>query len=176
MSSEAIPDQLSIHQEENTKVWIFTVQGALSSEDFTKFVVAMWAIWVVRRKAIHLCIFKTSHAIYDLITSSIRKLEVFTPHRVSHRSATPHPIGWMAPPEHRGKLNVDAAVGRRGQNEAVDAIFRVHARRFMGASAFISTNIGDAATLEALAIREGLALAKDVNQNRIHVALECKGW
>ena len=46
----------------------------------------------------------------------------------------------------------------------------------MGASAFIFTNIDDPATLEALAIREGLALAEDLNQNCIHVASDCKGW
>ena len=40
----------------------------------------------------------------------------------------------------------------------------------MGDSAFIFTNFGDPATLEALAIRKRLALAEDLNQNRIHVA------
>ena len=101
---------------------------------------------------------------------------MITPNRVSHWSATPHPTGWMALLEHHAQLNVDAVVGQRGQNGVAGAICRDHAGRFMGASAFISTNIGDSATLEALAIREGLALAEDLNQSRIHVASDCKGW
>lgn len=44
----------------------------------------------------------------------------------------------------------------------------------MGASVLVLRYIADSQTLEAIAIREGLALAKDLYQRRIHVAFDCK--
>ena len=46
---------------------------------------------------------------------------------------------------------------------------------FLGASAIVFNNIDDPATLEALAIREGLALAEDLNLNQIQLASDCEG-
>ena len=45
---------------------------------------------------------------------------------------------------------------------------------FLGASAIKLKYVSKAATLEALAIREGQALAEDVYVNWIHIASDCK--
>ena len=46
---------------------------------------------------------------------------------------------------------------------------------YLGASAIVFNSISDPATLEALAVREAMALAEDLQLQAIHVASDCKG-
>ena len=54
------------------------------------------------------------------------------------------------------------------------AICRDHEGTFQGASAIVIKGICDPQTLQALAVREALALADVLNLPRIHVASDCK--
>lgn len=44
----------------------------------------------------------------------------------------------------------------------------------MGSSALVIAGVWDAATLEAIACREAIALAEDLNQQQFIVASDCK--
>uniref|UniRef100_A0A8I6YAR1 RNase H type-1 domain-containing protein n=1 Tax=Hordeum vulgare subsp. vulgare TaxID=112509 RepID=A0A8I6YAR1_HORVV len=57
---------------------------------------------------------------------------------------------------------------------SVTAVCRSHEGLFLGASFMVFGGIRDALTLEALAVREALALADDLNLHHIHVASDCK--
>ena len=54
------------------------------------------------------------------------------------------------------------------------AICRDHNGGFLGASAIVIRGLSDPPTLESLAIREGLALADDLNVQHVHLASDCK--
>ena len=73
---------------------------------------------------------------------------------------------WVAPTVGNAKMNVDAVVSSNGFR-AVGAICRDGSDMFLGASTLCFNHIVDPMTLEALAIREALALADDLYERRI---------
>uniref|UniRef100_A0A453NA43 RNase H type-1 domain-containing protein n=1 Tax=Aegilops tauschii subsp. strangulata TaxID=200361 RepID=A0A453NA43_AEGTS len=80
---------------------------------------------------------------------------------------------WIPPTGGNAKMNVDAAVSRQGYG-SIGVICRDQTGMFIGASTFGFRHIIDPPTLEALAIREALALADDLYLRRIEVASDCK--
>lgn len=107
-------------------------------------------------------------------TSYLSELQAIKPSRVDPAVAPVRPTGWIAPPASFSKINVDADVGRSGMFGAVAVVSRDPAGVFLGASVIGFPNIGDPTTLEALAVRESLALSKDLNLQHIRVASDCK--
>jgi ribonuclease HI len=73
------------------------------------------------------------------------------------------------------KINVDAGVHRHGGAGAAAAVARSDTGEFLGASATKFDGLDDPETLEALAVREGMHLAKDLNLPRLKVASDCLG-
>jgi ribonuclease HI len=71
------------------------------------------------------------------------------------------------------KINVDATVRKRQNFGAVAAICRTEDGQYLGASAVVVQRIADPATLEALAYREALALTRDLQQAKVHMATDC---
>lgn len=71
-------------------------------------------------------------------------------------------------------MNVDAALTRSGTIGIVGAVSRDQDGAFLGASAIVWWGISDPTTLEALAMREDLALADDLYVQQIQVASDCK--
>ncbi|KAK1665079.1 hypothetical protein QYE76_053238 [Lolium multiflorum] len=80
---------------------------------------------------------------------------------------------WIPPPAGVMKINVDAAVSKNTGLGAVAAVARNVEGVFCGASAVVLPRKTDAETLEALACREALSLAQDINTRRIRVASDC---
>ena len=72
------------------------------------------------------------------------------------------------------KFNVDAAVPQSRRRGVAVAICRDHDGIFHGASALVVKGSFDPPTVEALAIREALALAADLNIQSAHVASDCR--
>ena len=72
------------------------------------------------------------------------------------------------------KLNVDAAVAERRGVGTIAAIARDENGMFLGASSLGFRAITNPTTLEALAVREALALSEDLQLQNIHVASDCK--
>lgn len=89
-------------------------------------------------------------------------------------AAIPRPAQWLPLDAGCAKFNVDAAVSRRGRFGAVGAICRDLGGAFMGASVLVFRYIVEPQTLEALAIREALALSGDLYLRGIHMASDCK--
>jgi hypothetical protein len=71
------------------------------------------------------------------------------------------------------KVNVDAAVSKHGNRGVVAAVCRDGNGLFLGASALAVPGISDPATLEAIACREGLSLAFDLQVQSVNVASDC---
>jgi ribonuclease HI len=71
------------------------------------------------------------------------------------------------------KINVDAAVRKNENFGAAVAVCRSEDGVFLGASAQVIHGMSDPGTLEAIACREALALARDLALNHIHVASDC---
>ncbi|XBI52671.1 hypothetical protein VPH35_035017 [Triticum aestivum] len=83
------------------------------------------------------------------------------------------PTHWIQPLDMFLNINVDAAVTRNRGRGVAAAICR-NQGVFQGASAIVFKGIADPPTVEALAIREALALVEDLNLQSIHVASDCK--
>jgi ribonuclease HI len=68
---------------------------------------------------------------------------------------------------------MDATVSKNTDSGAVAAVARDDRGRFMGASTLIYLGRSDAETLEALACREGIALARDISARQVLLASDC---
>lgn len=77
---------------------------------------------------------------------------------------------WIVPPAGTMKINVDGVVGRHGDRGVVVAICRDHLGNYLGSSSITFMGVTDVSTLEALACREVLALAIDLNITRVIVS------
>jgi ribonuclease HI len=94
----------------------------------------------------------------------------------SPRSSPTGPISgpkWFPPPPGHVKVNVDAAVSKNFPAAAISVVARDEAGQFLGASVVILQGVSDHESLEAMACREGLALAADLLLQRIRVASDC---
>ena len=73
------------------------------------------------------------------------------------------------------KIKVYGAVARHGSGGAFTAVCRDSTGLLLGASAIRCRGISGPAILEALACREGLALANDLGATHVVIASDCKG-
>jgi ribonuclease HI len=80
---------------------------------------------------------------------------------------------WIAPPADYVKINVDAAVRKASIAGAGAAVCRAANGDLLGASVMVVKGIADPATLEAIACREALALAADLQVTRLRIATDC---
>jgi ribonuclease HI len=71
------------------------------------------------------------------------------------------------------KINVDAAMSKNTRRGLVAAVARDDTGQFVGASAVVLSGQGAAETVEALACREAIALAHNINARRVRVASDC---
>ena len=147
----------------------------LPRELFDHLVVTLWAIWGARRKAGHENIFNAPNSVNTFITKYLVELQDVN--NRSPRNQAPAVVrssSWVPPSTGNAKLNVDAAVSQNRRYGAVGAISRSADGSFLGASALVFRHVSEPETLEALAIREALALSDDLYLRRIHVASDCK--
>ena len=134
-------------------------------------VVTLWSVWKARRKAIYEGIFQSPHATHQFIQVFLKDL-----HTLGDIGSRPpewrecKPTHWIKPPDAMFKFNVDAAVSQSRRRGVAAAICRDHDGSFQNASAIVVKGVFDPPTLEALAIREALALAEDLNIQSVHVA------
>ncbi|TVT97004.1 hypothetical protein EJB05_57772, partial [Eragrostis curvula] len=78
---------------------------------------------------------------------------------VKEKRATAKPPRWIPPPSGLMKINVDAAVLKNSGKASYAAVARDATGLFLEASSFVVAGMTDPETLEAMAVREGLALA-----------------
>src|SRR6185312_11339021 len=85
----------------------------------------------------------------------------------SHGGERPIAPRWIPPPQGMMKISVDASLSKNSSMVAVAAVARDEAGIFQGASALVVTGVSSPEIAEALAGREGLALARDLGMQRI---------
>lgn len=90
-------------QEPSAKQWLFRMLDILSHHKFVKLAVTLWAVWTVRRKAIHEEIFQsplTTHLFVERFISELECTKVITETTRSGRNApTAMPsTAWKPPP------------------------------------------------------------------------------
>lgn len=125
LSSENIIDALSKNEEGDAKSWLSVMREVLPQESFTTLVVALWALWGARRKAIYEQIYQSPFQVHGFIQSYMRELQAIKTVKARQGgNSVPRPISWIPPPSGLTKLNVDAAVGRGSGHGSVAAISR----------------------------------------------------
>jgi ribonuclease HI len=148
---------------------------SIKHDEFTCMVVTMWALWHARRKAIHEDCFQSPMAMHMFVQSFLQDLlssEEKKPTRVG-AAAMRCALGWLPPQAGECKMNVDAAVAKTANKGVVGAVCRSYDGGYLGASVIVFEGITNPAFLEALACREALALAADLNLGDITVASDC---
>jgi ribonuclease HI len=71
------------------------------------------------------------------------------------------------------KVNVDAAVGKSPGHGSVAVVARSEDGEFLSVSAVVYPGKSNPETLEALACREAIALARDINIRKAMIASDC---
>ncbi|KAE8809202.1 putative cysteine-rich receptor-like protein kinase 20 [Hordeum vulgare] len=154
------------------------MQEKLSEKEFLSCLVTLWVIRRARRKAIYEDIYQSPLSTHHFINSFLADLEIVdnfgSSGTAGRASPTAKPTVWQKPPTNLAKLNTDARVSNNKRYGAVAAVRHSDIGLFLGASVIVFGGIFDPPTLEALAVREALALAEDLNLQRIHVASDCK--
>lgn len=135
----------------------------LSHEEFVWLAVTLWVIWWARRKAIHEAIFQSPSATHQFICKSIVEVDV-TPKKATQAQVTPRAAHTRpkAPPLGYAKIHVDAGIARSTRRGSVAVVSRDESGKFLESSSLVVHGVLDVACLEAVACREALSLAEDL--------------
>jgi hypothetical protein len=105
--------------ETNAKHWIFHMIETLPHDQFSRLAVTLWAIWTSRGKAIHEDIFYSPLSTFGFVNSFLKELNVLNDTaaraKVQCHNVREKPT-WIPPPTAIPKINVDAAVEDRHEN------------------------------------------------------------
>jgi hypothetical protein len=83
------------------------------------------------------------------------------------KTAIPGEIRWCPPLSNHVKLNIDPAFFEDQQAGTIAAIIRDHKDRFIAASYAYIPHVDTAALAKAMAMRDGLALARNIGCNAV---------
>ena len=174
LSDDHLTEHMCNTEEPSAKRWLFSMLETLSKDDFAKLAITLWAIWHARRKIIFEGEFQSSLSTHLFVQSYIHDLSIAGMGRWAGATQTrPMHPRWIAPNPGCAKLNADVAMAKAGPGGAVAAVCRRESGTFLGASSLTVEGISDPAVLEAIACREALALAQDLQLQRITVASDC---
>jgi ribonuclease HI len=176
LESEDIQDFLCNIRQPDARGWLATVMEKLEKDDLVRVLVKLWAIWYARRKAIHENLFQSplsTHCFVDRMVQDLAELKEPPKERRAVNTASGRL--WLAPPEGLMKLNVDAAVSKNSATASVAAVARNSRGAFLGASVVVMEDINVPETLEAMAAREGMALAADLGLRSFRLASDNVG-
>ncbi|KAK1611389.1 hypothetical protein QYE76_035062 [Lolium multiflorum] len=160
-------------QEPNARGWLDAAIEALSHEEFTLTAVSLWAIWYARRKAVYEEVYQSPLSTLSFINRFCADLEVQRGEDEPAKGARPAAPRWFPPPPGVTKINVDAALSKSSKRASLAAIARNEAGAFLGASTMVMAGVDDPEVLEAMACREGMALAADLYLRRVKLASDC---
>jgi hypothetical protein len=134
----------------------------------TRVLIILWAVWHARQKTIHEQQFQsplTTHMLVERFMEDLRQSEETKPKKETSNQ-TRSALGWIPPLSGIGK--------NLGRGTMATVARPDHGVVFMGASAIVLLRNANPETLEALACRKGLALARDITARSIRVASDCK--
>jgi hypothetical protein len=170
LEDEEVSDFL--HQAENpdAKLRLAEIIETISQRKLVRAVVAMWTIWHARRKTIHEEMFQSPLSTHSFITRYIEELEQVKPKNKQEKATQNGHRRWLPPTYGEVKLNVDTALAKSGSFAVATIVAR---DAIGGASAIVREGLTNPEQVEAIACREGLALAKDLLITRVQVASDC---
>ena len=150
-------------QEHSAKAWLAAVISSLSMEESRRTMVTLWALWHAKRKVVYENIFQSPLSTHSFVERFIADLDlsVYRP-EARPKMATSFPR-WISPPRGVSKINVDATLSKNSSRASAAAVARDEAGNFLGASVVMMLGITEPEIMEALALREGMALAKDLS-------------
>ena len=147
----------------------------IPEEDGIRILLTCWATWHARRKAIHEGKFQSPLATMGAVNRLINELQIsneFQGWNSGKRDIRKRTHTWIPPEPGLHKLNVDAAVSRKGSTGAVGNVCCNDQGMFVAASATVYP-LADVETLEAIACVEALALIEDCGIRKVKAALDC---
>jgi ribonuclease HI len=112
--------------------------------------------------------------IHLFINRYIADLGITNMEQIANKIKVPKTTRWIPPPAGLMKINVDAAISKNTNRASAAAIVRDGGDQFLGASALVVKGCVDPETMEAVACREGLALASDLMLQRFKLASDCE--
>jgi hypothetical protein len=177
MSEPDIADHVALSSEPSAKLWLFLMIETMKEVDLVRMVVTLWAIWHAKRKAVHEDIFQSPMATMGFVNRFLADLELSRPAKQPKKVHSPSPIRsavrWLGLPAGKTKINTDAAIAKTKARGAVGVVCRSEGGVFLGALAVVFDGVTNPGSLEALACREGLALADDLGIGPLHLATDC---
>jgi ribonuclease HI len=151
--------------------------GSTDAQEPKQFFLILWAIWHARRKAIHEDIWQSPISTMMFVERFLSDLALCDPQKptreITQRQRPKKAGKWIALSHGRAKLNVDAAVAKTTARGAVGVVCRSAQGLYLGASAVVFEGITHPGCLEAMACREALDLAMDLQLDAIQVASDC---
>lgn len=146
----------------------------LSHDELTQVVVRLWAIWHARRKEIHQHLIQIPLSTHYFIERFITDLEMLKPiPKMEQQPGQVQIPKWIPPPSSFVKINVDATMSKNSNTAVMAGVALDAVGNFLGASAVVLKGVMDAETAEALACREGLALASDLLVRKFRLVSDC---
>jgi ribonuclease HI len=140
-------------------------------------VVTSWYLWWMRRARTHdESVPPVKHCVASMIGLAANFIRSYS------RTTIPGAIRWCPPLSNNVKLNVDDAFFEDQRAGAIAAVIRDHKGRFIAASYAYIPHVETVALAEAMAMRDGLALAQNIgcngvqaDSNSIEVINACNG-
>jgi len=181
LEDEQMASMVSTVDDPCAKGWLAQIFRSLNNEEAVRCAVVLWAIWYARRKAIHESVFQSPLSTHSFIQRFMADLSVVQtqrhcPDSSKQRTGPSLPaqcgLAWCAPPLSVVKINVDAGLAKNGGKVAAAAIARNTAGDFLGASVLVLKGLKEPEIVEAIACREGLALAQDIQVTRVRLACD----
>jgi ribonuclease HI len=171
LQDEQITKHIHCSEEGDARAWLAQMIATLKHDERPRVSVTLWSIWHARQKALHEQIYQSPLLVHCFMTNSSRTWERQGKKQTRTALVAPSLGPALIPlPQGAIKINVDVAVSKNTGRGAVVAVARDDTDKFMGASALVYPGKTEADTLDALACREGVALAKDIYARRVRLA------
>jgi hypothetical protein len=103
LEDELMVEHMITCGETDARNWLFHMMETMPHDQFTRMIVTLWAIWTVRRKAIHEEVFQSPLSIHGFIDSFLRELGALAKPMVKKQTTSPGVRilpRWRPPPEY----------------------------------------------------------------------------
>lgn len=173
LTREETVERICNIQEQNAKAWLAAVISSLSVGEARRTMVTLWALWHAKRKAVYENTFQSPLSTHNFVERFIADMDlsILRP-EARPRTATSFPR-WIPPSCDVSKINVGVALSKNLRRASAAAVARDEAGNFLGASAMMMLGITEPEIMEAMALREGMAVANDLSLRRVHMASDC---
>ena len=110
----------------------------------------------------HKNIYQSPLSTHQFIANFVASLQLMKPQGRVRLEAQQSLVRWIPPPSELMKINVDTALAKNSRVIAAAAVARDAMGKFLVASAVVMEGLLEPNTVEAIACKEGVALASDL--------------